>query len=153
LFKSCTLFAVVLIGTCSVSLHAQKSAGPASGAVIIDGGGAKESSRRRFVELAGGRQARIAVFATGPSALRFGRWNTILNPDWPRDRPEWAQYEEYLKDWLGVDDIRILHTRDRTVANSDAFVAPLKIATGPISSPAMLVDMRTHTWERAHRRN
>jgi cyanophycinase len=35
-----------------------------------------------------------------------------------------------LKDWLGVDDIRILHTRDRTVANSDAFVAPLKIATG-----------------------
>lgn len=130
LFKFLTFVAVALIGSSGVALNAQKSTGPASGALIVDGGAAGKSIRRRFVELAGGSQARIAVFVTGPSALRFGRSDTILNPDWSRDRREWTEYEEYLKDWLGVDDLRILHTRDRAVANSEAFIQPLKTATG-----------------------
>jgi cyanophycinase len=31
---------------------------------------------------------------------------------------------------LGVPAVQVLHTRDRNVANSDAFTAPLKSATG-----------------------
>ena len=124
------VFAVAIVAFCGGSLGAQKSAGPASGTLIVDGGGATEPVVRRFVELAGGQQARIVVFATGPSALRFGFWNTILNPDWPRDRKEWTQYGAHLKRWLGVDHVQVLHTRDRSVADADAFVAPLKSATG-----------------------
>lgn len=121
---------LVLIGFCGSPLAAQKSTGPAAGTLIVDGGGASESIVRRFVEAAGGRRAQIVVFATGPSSIRFGDQNIILNPDWSRDRKEWSEYEEYLQAWLGVDAVQVLHTRDRDVASSDAFVAPLRSATG-----------------------
>jgi cyanophycinase len=122
--------ALGIAGTSNVATGAQKAAGPAAGTLVIDGGGATEPVVRRFVEIAGGRRARIVVVATGPSAIRFGDQNTVLNPDWPRERKEWSQYEEYLKRWLGIDDVQVLHTRDRAVADSDAFVAPLTSATG-----------------------
>ena len=115
---------------CGATPTAQKSAGPDAGTLIIDGGGGIRPVVARFVETAGGENARIVVLATGPSALRFGWRNVVLNPDWPRDRPEWQQYEEYLKDWLGIPRLQVLHTRDRNVSNSDAFTAPLRSATG-----------------------
>jgi cyanophycinase len=125
-----TVFAVAVVGFSSGSLAAQKSTGPAAGTLVVDGGGATEPVVHRFVKMAGGRRAQIVVFATGPSSIRFGDANVILNPDWPRDRKEWRQYEEYLKGWLGVDAVQVLHTRERTVANADSFVAPLRSATG-----------------------
>jgi cyanophycinase len=112
-----------------------KSAGPVNGTLIIDGGGATEPVVKRFVEIAGGKGARIVVFPTGASAIRFGDPPTIIDPDSPRDRPEWAKYEAYLKTWFGVDQVTILHTRDRTVANGDAFSTPLKNATGVYLAP------------------
>ena len=114
---------------------AQKSTGPANGTLIVDGGGATEQIVKRFVELAGGSQARIVVIATAPSSIRFGPDNVILDPDWPRDRKEWRQYEDYLKRWFGVDQIQIIHTRDRRTANTEAFVGPLNSATGLYLAP------------------
>ena len=70
------------------------------------------------------------MFATGPSEIRFGDQNVILNPDWPRDRKEWTDYQEHLKTWLRVDGVQVLHTRDWAIADSPSFVAPLKSATG-----------------------
>lgn len=124
------ILVVGIVAFCVGRLDAQKSAGPAAGTLIADGGGETEPVVRRFVELAGGRRARIVVMATGPSAIRFGDQKIILNPDWPRDRPEWHLYHEHLKRSLGVDAVQILHTRDRAVADSDAFVTPLRAATG-----------------------
>ena len=69
---------------------------------------------------------------TAPSAIRFGDDNVILDPDWPRDRKEWGQYREYLKRWLGVDRVVIVHTRDRNEADAEAFGAPLQAATGVV---------------------
>src|ERR1700704_6134156 len=109
---------------------AQRSSGPARGILIVDGGGATALVRDRFLSLAGGAKARIIVIPTGASSLRFGEKNTILDPDWPRDRPEWAAYEEYLKQWFGTENVTVLHTRDREVANSADFVIPLLNATG-----------------------
>jgi cyanophycinase len=114
----------------SVHANAQKSAGPAAGSLIIDGGGATKPVVDRFVELAGGRAAPIVAFPTGASSIRFGSQKVILDPDWPRERKEWSQYEEHLKGWFGVDRIQVLHTRDRKEADDEAFVAPLKGATG-----------------------
>jgi cyanophycinase len=125
-----TIVAVVIVASSNTPLAAQKAAGPSAGTLIVDGGGATEPIVRRFIEIAGGRQAQIVVFATGPSAIRFGDEKTILNPDWPRNRKEWEAYEVYLKRWLDVEGVQVLHTRDRAVANSDAFLAPLKSATG-----------------------
>ena len=66
------IFALVIVGLCSGSLAAQKSAGPPAGTLVVDGGGATPAIVRRFVEIAGGRRAQIVVFATGPSSIRFG---------------------------------------------------------------------------------
>ena len=46
---------------------------------------------------AGGKDARILVIPTGASSLRFGPEKTILDPDWPPERPDWIASEEYLK--------------------------------------------------------
>jgi cyanophycinase len=115
---------------CIAALAAQRSSGPAKGILIVDGGGTTGTVRDRFVSLAGGVKARIVVIPTGVSSLRFGGKNTILNPDWPRDRPEWAMYETYLKQWLGIESVTVIHTRDRKVADSEDFVKPLRTATG-----------------------
>ncbi len=131
---------------------AQKSAGPANGTLIVDGGGQSEAIVKRFVEFAGGPQARIVVIATAPSSIRFGPDNVILDPDWPRDRNEWRQYHDYLKRWFRVDQIEIIHTRDRSTSDTEAFVAPLNSATGVYLAPGnsgRLADAylgtRTHT--------
>jgi cyanophycinase len=148
--------AIVFVTLWISPIGAQKSAGPASGILLVDGGGATESIVRRFVDIAGGAQARIVVIPTAPSAIRFGDDNVILNPDWPRDRKEWGQYHDYLKRWFGVDRVDVIHTRDRDEANTEAFVAPLRSATGVYLTPGnsgRLADAylgtRTHTALRA----
>jgi cyanophycinase len=118
---------IVLTG---VPISAQRSSGPAKGILIVDRGGATGLVRDRFVALAGGAKARIVVIPTGASSLRFGEKNTILNPDWPRERSEWAAYEADLKQWLGVESVTVIHTRDRVIADSVDFAKPLMTATG-----------------------
>jgi cyanophycinase len=113
----------------------RRSSGPARGTLILDGGGAGNAVRDRFVALAGGASATIVAIPTGASSLRFGEAKTILDPDWPRERAEWKAYADYLEKWLGVSRITILHTRDRAVADSEAFVAPLRAATGVFLGP------------------
>jgi cyanophycinase len=118
-FAARFLTVIALIAFPLSLIAAQKSSGPPNGTLIVDGGGATEPIVRRFVELAGGAQARIVVIATAPSSIRFGPENVILDPDWPRDRNEWQQYRDYLKSWFGVDHVEIIHTRDRHVADSE----------------------------------
>jgi len=129
----------------------RQSSGPAWGTLILDGGGASNVVRDRFVALAGGASASVVAIPTGASSLRFGEAKTILDPDWPREREEWKAYAHYLEKWLGVSRITILHTRDRAVADSEAFVAPLQAATGVFLGPGnagrlaeTYLDTRTH---------
>src|SRR6267378_2552484 len=118
----------VILSCAQVS--AQRSSGPAKGILIVDGGGTTALVKDRFMSLAGGAKARIVVIPTGASSLRFGEKNTILNPDWPRERSEWAAYEADLKRWLAVENVVVIHTRNRSVADSEDFVKPLLTATG-----------------------
>jgi cyanophycinase len=112
------------------TLNGQPSAGPPKGTLIVDGGGTTNLVKDRFVAIAGGKSARIVVLPTGASSIRFGPQNVILNPDWPRDRPEWSAYEFDLKAWFGVASVTVLHTRDRAIADSETFVTGLRTATG-----------------------
>jgi cyanophycinase len=120
------IFFVFMLG----AVWGQRSSGPPHGTLIVDGGGGTGLVKSRFVTMAGGKSARIIVIPTGASSIRFGPENVILNPDWPRDRAEWNAYHKDLAGWLGTDQITVLHTRDRAVADSDEFVAPLRTATG-----------------------
>ncbi len=94
--------------------------GPKTGALLIDGGsGGKDRVRnfRRFVELAGGKRARIVVVPTAS------------------ENAEKFEIETYRKSVIGEGSIKPasmtkLHTRNRTEADSEDFVDPIRKATG-----------------------
>lgn len=68
---------------------------------------------------------------------------TVLNPDWPRDRPEWSAFENHVRRLLGVTRVVLLHTRDRAVADSSEFIEPLRHAAGVFLWPGNAGRYRT----------
>jgi len=85
------------------------------GALVIGGGGElPELVRDRFVELAGGPQARIIVIPTAHRVADGPEASAALDP------------------WMGkgASSVRLLHTRSQDMANDPAFVQPLTEATG-----------------------
>ncbi len=97
-------------------LAAQPLIGPEKGSLIIVGGGTVGVEIwERFVSLAGGPNANIIIVPTAgdDSAIVKG-----------------MSTEKTALEKAGVTQISFLHTRDPQVANTEAFVAPLKKATG-----------------------
>jgi cyanophycinase len=97
------------------SPSAPPEVGPANGTLIIVGGGLRDDSiRRRFVQLAGGPDASIVLIPTA------------VEGDGP------VYYAEDLNELqqAGARHVTVLHTRDRAVADSETFVAPLRAAGG-----------------------
>jgi cyanophycinase len=85
------------------------------GALVLQGGGATpDAVRDRFLELAGGQQARLVVIPTASEdAHRTGQ----------------SSYFEFWKKTPAASVV-LLHTLDREQANDAAFVKPLTEATG-----------------------
>jgi cyanophycinase len=89
--------------------------GPPNGALVLAGGGTLSPDIwERFVELAGGPDARIVVIPTAGTLDQF--------PD------DWSGLYELRR--AGARNLKVLHTRDRTEADSHEFVRPLREATG-----------------------
>jgi cyanophycinase len=89
--------------------------GPARGSLVIVGGGLKsEAILKRFLDLAGGPDASLVMIPTAGES------------------DDLAAYAADLRDLAdaGARRVKVLHTRDRKVADSDAFVAPLREASG-----------------------
>ena len=98
-----------LLATAALGAAAQE-VGPATGTLLLAGGGLRDSAvLTRFLALAGGSDARIVVIPTAQAADTFD------------DRYEGL--EQFRA--LGATNVRLLHTRDRGVANSDAFIRTL----------------------------
>jgi cyanophycinase len=106
------LFRVALLCLCACT-WAWAASGPAKGSLIIAGGGKLGPAIwSRFQELAGGPDALVVVIPTAAEG-----------------QPNLQQAEEALRK-LGFRNVTALHTRDREVADSEAFVEPLKRAKG-----------------------
>ncbi len=89
--------------------------GPPNGALIVAGGGQLGPEiMNRFIDLAGGPNARIVIL---PGA---GDLDTF--PD------DWSGYRPFRD--AGVRSVSVVHTRDPKVADTEAFVRPLLGATG-----------------------
>ncbi len=89
--------------------------GPPRGAIVAAGGGTLDPGiYARFVELAGGRDARVVLIPTAGTA--YG------------GQDGWRAIEELRE--AGVEKLEILHTRSRDVADLEVFAAPLEDATG-----------------------
>lgn len=89
--------------------------GPAKGALVIVGGGMRDPAiLARFLALAGGPEAPIVVIPTAGGGDDYG--------------PYWAGLAPFRE--AGARRLTVLHTYDPAVANTDAFVAPLREARG-----------------------
>jgi len=96
--------------------HAQKNqpsdytSGPKNGSLVIVGGGAINMNIiERFFSLAGGQDAAIIVIPTAGGREKYN------------DNAGGARrFRE-----AGATNVKVLHTRDKGVANSDAFLEPL----------------------------
>lgn len=89
--------------------------GPASGTLFIVGGGLRDPTVvRQFMDLAGGPDAPIVIVPTAGD-----------DDTYAQDYPGTQQFRD-----VGARKITVLHTRDRKVADTDAFVTPLKTARG-----------------------
>jgi cyanophycinase len=107
------LVALILLAgvTASAQVH-----GPDKGTLVIVGGAMQDPAIvQRFIELAGGPEAPIVIIPTAGEA-----------------DDDYHQYWSGLKQWRdnGAKNLTVLHTRDRKVADSDAFVKPIREARG-----------------------
>lgn len=112
--RTCFILLVLLINSFSLfsqeSGNPEYSSGPKNGTLIIIGGGEiNESLNRKILEISGGLQIPIVVIPTADGKEKyddnFGEAGLLRK--------------------LGANNVTILHTTDRKVANSEEFVKPL----------------------------
>jgi cyanophycinase len=99
------------------SLTAWAVQSPSQGTLIIEGGSPSPEVVKRFTDLAGGPSAHVVVIPTASG-------DEILTPETTQ------KLSANLKKLFAVEDLVMLHTRDRKQADSEEFVAPLRRATG-----------------------
>ncbi len=88
--------------------------GPANGSLIIAGGSLRDTSVvNRFISLAGGKDALIVFIPTSSGAERFDTARTVS-----------------LLTSAGARNVRLLHTYDPAVANTEEFASILREAGG-----------------------
>jgi cyanophycinase len=109
------LFAILAVASLPLAGATRERSPVSAGALLLLGGGeVTPEIARRFVALAGGRGRHFVYIPTAA-------------PDAEISPPE-------LKMWFrmtfGVDNVTILHTRDRSLADTDSFAAPLETADG-----------------------
>ena len=88
--------------------------GPKAGTLIVDGGGENSESIKRFVALAGGPDSAFVLIPTATESEQVDVKN---------------QHQTFTRRF-GVKNVTVLHTRDRAEADTEEFVAPLKMARG-----------------------
>ena len=90
--------------------------GPDKGTLVIVGGNMQDPAIvKRFIDLAGGTEAPIVIIPTAGES-----------------DDEYDQYWSGVRAWRenGAKHITVMHTRDRKVADSEAFVKPIREARG-----------------------
>lgn len=90
--------------------------GPKNGTLLIIGGAASDMFYEKFMELVGGADAPIVVIPTAVSS------DSLTAEDLQRFKDSFTN--------RGFTQVTVLHTRDRDVADSKAFVKPLQDASG-----------------------
>jgi len=105
---------------------AQSSRGPEHGHLVLSGGDWSSTAIRKFVDFAGGPNARIVVIPTAASAIKLPN-EFIHYPDSIKNTPA---FEKELASLFNVKTIVVVHTRDRKIANDSKFVSVIQQADG-----------------------
>jgi cyanophycinase len=110
-----TRFAISFLLLTTTALAAADH-GPEKGTLVIVGGNMQDPAIvKRFIDLAGGPDAPIVIIPTAGEA-----------------DDDYDQYWSGLRQWRenGARQLTVLHTRDRKVADSEAFVKAIREARG-----------------------
>ena len=106
------ILSIVLLSGVSLSAAVH---GPDKGTLVIVGGNMQDPAIvKRFIDLAGGPDAPIVIIPTAG------------------EDDEYDNYWSGLKQWRenGAKNLTVIHTRDRKVADTEAFAKPIKTARG-----------------------
>jgi cyanophycinase len=109
--------ALITAALTTIAAAQPPSHGPTKGSLLITGGATQTPDFQRFIEMSGGNSAHIVVIPTA----------AVTKPT-----TQAALQEEYCgpKSPFAAVSCTVIHTTDRTIADSPAFVAPLTTATG-----------------------
>ncbi len=114
------LFAMLFSLAWSAESYSQstnvESQGPDKGTLLIIGGAASDIFFDKFMEMVGGADAPIVVIPTAMTS------DSLREEDLVRFKRSFTE--------RGFKNVTVLHTRDRDVANSKAFIKPIKKAAG-----------------------
>ena len=105
-----------IIGT-AIAVAQPPSHGPKKGYLLITGGATQPPDYQRFIEMSGGKNAHIVVIPTASVTK-------------PTDQAKLQEQYCGPKSPFAAVSCTVIHTTDRTVADSAEFVAPLTTATG-----------------------
>lgn len=92
---------------------AEVTTGPDTGTLVIVGGGDRDNAMfRQFVKIAGGKSAKLVIIPTAASS----------NPDF-----DYAGHRSamYAREELGMPNVTVVHSHDRSTADTAAFVIPI----------------------------
>jgi cyanophycinase len=115
------LLTILLFCLCSTAV-AQSAIDQRSGIQIITSGG--QVSEELFIKLVGDPRAKVVFIPTPASSLRSQN-KIIWNPDKDENKNE---FQEEMSKRFKLDQITLLHTRDRRIADSEEFIKPLREA-------------------------
>ncbi|ADW68104.1 cyanophycinase [Granulicella tundricola] len=104
----------------SAALGQVPSHGPAKGSLLVTGGATEARDYQRLVEMAGGAKAKIVVIPN--ASVTKPTEQAVLQEEYCGAKSPFAAFP-------GAP-CTVLYTNDKAVANTAAFVAPLKTATG-----------------------
>jgi cyanophycinase len=108
-------FSLAIMILCVPFQVAAQTRGPSNGSLVIVGGAMRDPGiMQRFLDLAGGPDAPIVVIPTAGGADEYDQFYQGLNA-W-RDQ--------------GATNLTVLHTKDRSQAESDEFVRAIREASG-----------------------
>jgi cyanophycinase len=103
-------------GTSGSGSDGFSSHGPAKGTLLVIGGNASDIFFDKFKELVGGADAPIVVIPTAMTS------DSLTREDLEKSGESFTE--------KGFNNVTVIHTRDREVANSESFVEPIKHAAG-----------------------
>ena len=109
--------ALTAIAPADTAIAQPPSHGPKKGYLLITGGATQPPDYQRFIEMSGGKNARIVVIPTASVTK-------------PTDQAKLQEQYCGPKSPFAAVPCTAVHTTDRTIADSADFVAPLTTATG-----------------------
>ena len=106
----------ILLPIPALVCDAEVTTGPASGTLVIVGGGDRDSAMfRHFVKLAGGKGSNLVIIPTATS--------TRTDYDYAGHRSA-----KYAREELGMPNVSVVHSHDRKTADTAEFVKPIRQA-------------------------